>query len=451
MLGIERVNDLIELALAKSKADQTEVQVNYFESFLTRFANSQIHQNVAERNANVQVRCCLGRKIGTANTNVLEPKAIEEAVASAVEIAGFQLENPDFVSLPKGPFRYPEVDSYSAEAQQVSAADRAEAVGQAVSIVKSNGLRAFGVYTNGASEIALGNSLGVRAFAQTSDVYLNVVAVGENSSGYVIGTSRRVRDLNVEGVARQAVEKAKTSADPTDLEPGVYEVILEPLAAGELADFLGWMGFGARAFQEGRSFLIGRLGTRIADEKITIVDDAFDPAGFAFPFDWEGVPKQRVELIRDGIAKGLVYDTMTADKEGKQSTGHALGSGVGPGALNLQFAVGSATQEQMIANCRRGVLVSRFHYTNVIDPMKTTFTGMTRDGTFLIENGRIARPVKNLRFTQSILDALSKVKAVGRDRALIGGGAGYSVRFAVGTLAPALHLAEFNFTGKTEF
>ncbi|HSR10623.1 MAG TPA: metallopeptidase TldD-related protein, partial [Thermodesulfobacteriota bacterium] len=228
-----------------------------------------------------------------------------------------------------------------------------------------------------------------------------------------------------------------------------YEVVLEPEAVYEFLSFLATLGFNALSVQEGRSFLCNRFGEKLADERITIFDDGLDPAGMPVPFDFEGVPKKRVTFLDRGIARAVTYDSFTAGREGRESTGHALPppGTEGPIPMNLFMAPGESQIEEMVRSVRRGVYVSRFHYTNVVEPMKAVITGMTRDGTFLIEDGEIRMPVKNLRFTESILKALSRVKAVGRERKICSAGSNYGRRFATGTVAPALLIDGFNFSG----
>jgi len=202
------------------------------------------------------------------------------------------------------------------------------------------------------------------------------------------------------------------------------------------------MGLGALAYQEGRSFLCGKLGQKVLDEKITIVDDGLDPTGLPTPFDGEGTPKRRVVLFERGVARNVVYDVRTAAKEGRTSTGHGspAPNPSGPMPGNMLMEPGGSSVEEMIRSTKRGLLVTRFHYTNVAERSKATITGMTRDGTFLVENGAVAGPVRNLRFTESCLRALSAVEFVGRERRRIGT-----------TVVPALKLRSFRFTGATEF
>jgi predicted Zn-dependent protease len=206
---------------------------------------------------------------------------------------------------------------------------------------------------------------------------------------------------------------------------------------------------GALAMQEGRSFMCGRLGDKVAGDNITVWDDGYDLRGLALPFDAEGVPKQRVTLIENGVAKGVVYDSFTAGREeGQVSTGHSLPApnNMGPIPINLFMAPGQASTRDMLASTERGIWVTRFHYTNPVDPVRAIFTGMTRDGTFLIENGQITRPLKNLRFTQGILEALSQADMLGAELKMIKSDYG---NFSL--CVPAAKINEFQFTGTTEF
>ena len=453
MLGKDKVFELINFALNNSKADQTEISIQYYDSYLTRFANSAIHQNVGERNGSLSIRVAIGKKIGSASTNIFDIDSITQTLNKAMEIAKFQAENPDFKSLPMPSPSYKTINTYNKKTHNLSPKDRANAVKTIIEKVKGAGLRAFGSFTNGASEFGIGNSLGIMTYAQTSDAYCNVSAMGENSSGYAQTGSRDVSQIKPDKVAERAIKKALDGKNPFELEPGQYEVILEPLASAELLDFLSYYGFNAKTYQEGRSFLCENMEKKVMGDNITVVDDGFDERGFAFPFDFEGVSKQKVSLIEKGIAKGLVYDSLTAGKEKKESTGHALPAPntFGPIPLNMILMPGESSLDNMIRNAKKAILVTRFHYTNIVEPKKTIFTGMTRDGTFLVENGKITKPIKNMRFTESILNALNHVLEISKDLVLIGGGAGYEGRFATGTLIPALRIETFNFSGKTEF
>jgi predicted Zn-dependent protease len=451
MLGKDKARELVEKALSFSSAEQTEVEIMAEESHLTRFANSYIHQNVSGSDTAVSIKAVIGKKIGRASTNKVDDASVKETVEKAVEIAKVQRENPDFKSLPKAESAA-EIDNYISRTAEFGPKERAEAVEPIARGARDKGLKAFGAFTNGISEVAIGNSLGIFAYSIGTDAYVNTVVMGDTGSGFAQGASRDVSDIDTHEIAKLAIEKALRSADPVDMPEGEYTVVLEENAAGEMIEFLGYLGFGALAYQEGRSFMCGKMGEKIVGENITIWDDGLDNRGFSFPFDFEGVPKKKVMLIEKGVAKGLVYDSLTAGKEKKESTGHSTGSPVGgPMPLNILMMEGENTIEEMVKSTDRGIYVTRFHYTNVVEPMKVVLTGMTRDGTFLIEKGEITKPVKNFRFTQSVLDALSNTTMVGKKAKLLGGGAGYGARFAMGSVVPALKIEKFKFSGVTQF
>jgi predicted Zn-dependent protease len=270
----------------------------------------------------------------------------------------------------------------------------------------------------------------------------------EKSSSYASFVARDPDQLDVDSLAAEAVKKI-SKEEPIQIEPGEYEVILEPYAVSEFLSFLGYLGFHALAVQEGRSFFSNRFGEKMVDEKVTIYDDGLDSEGLQVPFDFEGIPKKKVTFFERGAAKEVTYDSFTAGREGKDSTGHGLiaPNTAGPIPVNLFMKEGESSLGEMIQSVRRGIYVTRFHYTNVVEPMKAVITGMTRDGTFLIEGGEMTRPIKNLRFTESILKALSRVAAISKDRKICSEGTVYSRRFVTGTVAPAIKIDGFYFSG----
>lgn len=453
MLGESRAREILNLALRRSKADQTEAVLQAEESYLTRFANSYIHQNVAESNCTLTVRAVFGKRMGLASTNRMEPADIRRAVDQACGIARLQRENKDFVSLP-GPRPDPALPAgmYVEGTAKFTAKQRAEQVRGICNLAVRHRTSAFGALSTGVSETAVANSLGVTRYAAATDAYLNTVVMTDTGAGYGQGAHRDVDRLDFQGIGRRAVRKAVDSRNPSDLKPGRYTVVLEDTAVYTLLEFLGYTGFSARAVQEGRSFMGGRFGKRIMDPRITIVDDPGDRRGFAFPFDFEGVPKRKVVLVEKGVARNVVYDSMTAGREKRESTGHAMPApAYHPMAENLVMAPGDTPLRKMVESTRRGVYVTRFHYVNLIDPMEVSITGMTRDGTFLIENGKITKPVKNLRFTVSVLKCLNSLAAVGDRSELVSEPGGYGHRFAVGFRVPALKISDFSFTGGTDF
>lgn len=448
MLGKEKLIGIADRVLALSSADQTEVLVFGNDQHLTRFAVNTIHQNVSERDVAVRVRAVIGRKVGVASGNDLSDEALRKVVESAETVARFQQENPDFQSLPE-PLPVQEVDAYVEATAACTPQMRAQGAAAICTLSRENGLEAAGAFSTSVEEVAVANSLGVSAYHCNTMANIVTVVMGEDSSGYAADTAADVTALAPEALGRIAVDKALRSRGPTEIEPGEYTVILEEEAVADMLMYLGYLGFSALAVQEGRSFMCGRFGEPVTGKNITIWDDGLDPRGLMLPFDFEGVPKQRVMLIEEGIARGVVYDSFTASREeGKTSTGHSLPAPntIGPFTVNLFMAAGESTKEQMLASIERGIWVTRFHYTNPVHPVKAIITGMTRDGTFLIENGRITRPLKNLRFTESILEALGRVEMLGRDLKLVKSDWGSFV-----TAAPAVRVDAFRFTGKTEF
>jgi predicted Zn-dependent protease len=252
-------------------------------------------------------------------------------------------------------------------------------------------------------------------------------------------------------LADVAVDKAFKSKKPKALEAGDYEVILEPAAVAAFFEWIAFIGFGSKAFIDKTSFLSGNIGKKLMDDAVTIYDDANDTSGIAMPFDFEGVPKKKVVFVDKGVCRGVVFDRTTGHREGVPSTGHALTAdeqGEGAMPLNIFIEPGNKTRDDMIASVKKGVLVTRFHYINgYIDTPRAVLTGMTRDGTFLIEDGQIKNGVKNLRFTDSLLRAFSDVRGISREREMIPPWWG-----SVGCICmPTMHLGSFKFTGTTDF
>jgi PmbA protein len=451
MLGEERCRALVERALAASKAEQTEIVLMGGANALTRFANSTIHQNVYESNLELRARLVVGKRIGAASTNDLSAAGLKDVLARAGSIAARQREDSDFTRLPE-PSTIPQVSSFDAVTADYSPQARASRVKAVCDLAVEAGLVASGAFSTDTAELAVGNSLGVWAYSPSTRAHFKTVVTDSSASssepgageaaGYAERSSLRVDAIDVEALGREAVEKALCGRGATTVQPGEYQVVLEEYAVGELLSYLSYMGFGALALQEGHSFLSDRLGQKIMNEQITIWDDGTDPAGLPAGFDFEGVPKRKVSLIERGTAQGVVYDTRTAARARTSSTGHALPAPntFGPFAWNLFMAAGPSSKEEMVGQVERGLWVTRFHYVNVLHSRQAILTGMTRDGTFLIEHGQVGRPVRNLRFTQNMLEALSDVRAVGSKLLAVEGFFGASV-------VPALLIDHFNFSG----
>jgi len=447
MGGREACLRLLNTVVNASSADQTEALLLTEDSSLTRFTQSAIHQHVAEKNATLILRVVLDKRIAVVTTNILGRSSGRASLEKAISLAKAQPPNEGFVSLP-GPNLIPDIETCSKGVSLLTPAKKAKMVKNLAAILKGKGLQASGAFSNGEVELAVVNSLGVRAYQKYSDLFFHLIAGNGQGTGYAGFVARDPGTFDLEALAQEAARKVPRE-ESVQIAPGEYEVILEPYAVGELLSFLGYLGFNSLAVQEERSFFCNQIGKKLVDEKVTIFDDGLDPLGLQVPFDFEGVPKRKVRFFEKGIAREVTYDSFTAGREGKASTGHGLiaPNTAGPVPINLFMSEGDASLSEMVRSIRKGVYVTRFHYTNVVEPMKAVITGMTRDGTFLIEDGEIKRPIKNLRFTESILRTLSRIRAVSRDRRLCSEGTIYSRRFVTGTVVPALQVEGFNFSG----
>ncbi|MBV9526640.1 MAG: TldD/PmbA family protein, partial [Candidatus Dormibacteraeota bacterium] len=281
---------------------------------------------------------------------------------------------------------------------------------------------------------------GVRREATSTQASMVTVVRGDKGSGYAARHSPDVDAVDIDALAHEAVDTCMRNQDAQPIDPGTYEVVASPYAVSDLLGHLSWVGFSALAVQEHRSFM--RLGEKLMSDSVTIVDDCKDAALFPHPFDAEGVSSAVVPLIERGVCAGVVYDTPTARRDGVRSTGHSLPqpNTWGPLALHMRMDAGDRTVEDLIGSVKRGLYVTRFWYVRDVHPLHTIITGMTRDGAFLIENGKLGRPVRDLRFTQSIVDALSDVRGISRDRIL------ELEEGESGVLCPWVHLGHFSFT-----
>lgn len=434
---------LLDKALAAATdagCDAADAMLRSGTNALTRFANNIIHQNVARENETLVLRVVRGKRVGVVRTGVLSDGGIADAARRAAAIAASAAEDTEFPGILAAPRAEP-CAIFDEATAAATPAQRAEAARRIIRTIESGGAVTSGSVYTGAESVAVANTGGTRQFERGTHAGLNVVAMAGTAAGCAEFSAARLGEMDATERAEFALRKCLDSRRPGNMEPGEYTVVLEPPAVAEMVMFLGWLGFGAMEMQQGRSCLQGKLGTKVCDERITIVDDARDPAGLPSSFDGEGAPKRRVALIEGGVFRNVVYDQRTAAKDGVESTGHG---GVppnpyGPHPGNEIMSPGEATLERMIGSTVRGLLVSNFHYTNIAEPSTCTITGMTRYGLFEIVDGRAGRPVRNLRFTQSVLDALNHVEAVGSERQRFGG-----------TVVPALKVGRFRFTGKSD-
>jgi predicted Zn-dependent protease len=332
--------------------------------------------------------------------------------------------------------------SFFPETDQYPPARRAEAVAAIANMANAEGLQSSGLCQLQTNRIAVVNSAGTSQYHEDTVAELSVSAADDATlgQGWSAGVNHDIGKLDAAGLGRIAVDKAMRSRNPELLPPGDYTVILEPAAVGQLLLFLGFLAFSGKSFAQGRGVLSGRIGETVTGENITIIEDPFLPEFPGVPFDYEGVPKKKVTLIEKGVAKGVVHDRRSAAMARTKSTGHALppDNARGPYPKNMTLLPGDATLDEMIASTPRGILITHFWYVNYLNPMRAQVTASTRDGTFLIEDGKISKPVQNLRATPAILESLAQVEQIGRERVLY---PQYSVVMSV----PALKVASMPF------
>jgi predicted Zn-dependent protease len=435
----ERVVALAEQA----GASEAEALVVAGESALTRFANSEIHQNVASAEIFVNLRFVRGRQVGVASAGRMDDEGVRALVERAGDIAANVEELEDWAGLPEADAPQPLEAAWSDGTAGATPELRADGARAVIAAADEAGVTAFGSFSTDAEAVAVASSKGIRAAERRTTSQLLTVTMGpHDGTGYAEQCAVDATTIDAAAVGREAAERARSSRNPVAIEPGDYPVVLHHYAVVDLLDMLGYLGFSALAVQEDRSFF--ETGKQVASLLVTITDDGRDPAGLPMSFDAEGVPKQRLALLDAGVCRDLAFDAQTAARVGRRSTGHGLPAPnpYGPFPTNMVMSAGDASFEELVGGLDRGLLVTRFHYTNPVHGKRVIITGMTRDGTFLVEGGRVVGPVHNLRFTMSYLDALAGVEAVSRERRCIRG-------FLGGSVVPAVRLASFSFTGAT--
>jgi predicted Zn-dependent protease len=422
---------------------EAEVIVQDVDSSLTRYALNGIHQNVAESGVSVRLRLLREGRTGVAATRgpaAADPATVVRDAEEARRLAPVRENMPPLPDIAAAAPLSAAPAAWSDATAMCTPEQRADAVAVVTGAAASRGLEAFGALQTEARQVAIVTTRGVRRHASTTLARFTSVVRGADGSGYADRCAADVAAIDPTSLADEVVGTATRNQNAARVDPGDYEVVLSPYAVAEMLDHLAYMGFGALAKQEGRSFM--RPGERMMSESVTLRDNVRDPAGLPFPFDWEGVTTRPVTFVENGVCRDFVYDTPTALLDGVQSTGHALPmpNTVGPFARHLVMEPGEAPRDSLITGVRRGLYVTRFWYVRAVHPLRTVITGMTREGTFLIENGAITTPVRDLRFTQSIVAALDNVVAISRERALEVPDEGSA------TLAPWLRVGRFHFS-----
>ncbi len=439
MLNRREAYDVIDKVLSYCKY-YTMVSISSEEHGLTRFANSEIHQNVFNTDNSVTIKVYSGKKESKVSTNFLTEEGLRQAVMDAEENLKF---------MPDGEIEVPEVNApeeivseeFDEELEKVfDTISRSKLIKEGIEFLEDN-YTAAGALSLNKEAIAMGNSQGIRRYARLDNVDFSVVVTHRDGvSGYGEANSDNANEVNVLGEFKVAYNKAKMGINPLTIEPRSYTVILEPLAVADLLGYMNYIGFSARSAQMGTGYLTGRIGQKVFGENITIRDDVNNENTLALYFDFEAYERKTLNIIENGIVKELAYDIKSAIKDGVETTGHSVGQpGMGGIPLNLVMEGGNDTLEGLIKSTPKGILITRFHYMNVVDPRQALLTGLTRDGLFMIEDGELKSGVKNMRFTESMLNTFNKVVGITNER-----------KKTSGYYVPAVKIEDFHLTGKTE-
>jgi len=437
---IKRLTEIVEKAVSATTnlgANQAQASAFLLENALTRYANSQIHQNVVSKNGGIIIKAFLpDKRMGTLRANTLEESEIKRLAEKAVKIAKSARPDEGFKGLPEPEPWAPVEGAFVKETASCTPEYRAARVKEAIETAhnKSSIVKAVaGYFSSNTMYFAVANSLGVSAHARLTTASMKTTVISESEGSEGFGTAekytRNIKEIDPILLAEDAADKSVRSVKPTKIQPGNYEVVLSPLAVGTILSYLGYIGFSAIPYQNGSSFVKYFLNKQVFDEKLTVKDDARDPRTFYMtPIDGEGVPKKLKFLIKNGIVseESICYDSLRAGKENKKSTGHSVPPITRwfydmPVPFNMIMEPGDSRIEEMIEETKHGIFVTYFHYVNPVEPTKAILTGLTRDGTFLIENGEITKPIVNMRFTDSMLSALKNISLLGKNQEMVKG------------------------------
>ena len=443
--------DIIDRALDAARAAGASEADAVFESTdqnISRFANSNLHQNMSEISAELTLRVIVDDAMGVASTTVFDADEIARTAALAREAAKHADPLQNFTGLYRDQDPLPSVVTFDDATAAIAPADKARALRAMFDRGRQHEVEFAGAYGTAASSIAVANSHGVRRYCTMTSSDATVIAIGANGSGYATGVDRR--NIDVVSLGDEATSKATLCANVLeDIEPGAYDVILEPPATAEVVDWMNLITLSGSAFDDGSSFFVGNVGKQILGTNFTLADDALDESFLPFPFDLEGLPKRRVALIENGIVRTPAVDKTYADRLSFPPTATCwnLGGTEHGSAFHLSIDAGDSTREELIRSTKHGIWVTRFNYVDgLLEPKTALMTGTTRDGTFLIRDGEVVARLPNLRWTQSIVEAFSRIEGLTRERRRV---ATWYNHFG-GTIAPVMKIAGWNVTGKQE-
>ena len=445
--GAEEIWLAAERIVRESPAAETVVVVEGCEDRFVRFAESGPTQNADRARLEVTIAARMRSPDGFQEARVtcasLAPAATRAALARALEFARCAPPNSELLPC-GGPVEVPESARVRPTADH-SFQEKAAWISTALGLAREHALAPAGLARTSTLSRTLVNSAGRSVQGFESRASFAMTATGASGSGAAQRFCANVDEIDAEQLARRAVDTARRAQHPRPIAPGRYAVVLAPAAVSALLLFMSYQGFGARETSEGTSFLTGRVGERLFAPEFELEDDVANVAMPGIPFDFEGSPRRRVALVERGSLAPPVTDRYWAKRLGVLNSGHATAALHTPKASNLAVGCGTATTEQLVAGLDKGLFVNQFHYTNLSDPRDLRLTGMTRNGTFLIERGELGAPVQNLRFTESLVEALGRVTACGAQPEIA------AALFSGHVSTPSVCIRDFQFTSSTPF
>ncbi len=426
---------IAEKIIKESNGDETVVYFMSYNRHYTRFAENRITQNMARDVTEINIEVHFGTRKGSAATTSLNYEDIKNTLKRAEQTARHAPEDPEYVP-PLEPVKIKNIERFYEETLNLTPENKALSLRKVFSSASRHGVKVAGLYTNGEREFAVYNSRGHEAYHKSSEVSFSITVQGEDSSGYTAFFDENIERLDLEKEYEGAFKKQELGKNPKEVEPGIYKVIIEPVALSNLLLFL-YMQMDARAADEGRSFFSGKIGEKIFNELVNLYIDPYSKVNPAIPFDGEGFPLGYINLIDRGVVKSLICDRYWAKKTGRKPTGRPFFFNMDDGQIDV---------EDLIKEVDRGILVTRFWYIRYVDQKSITVTGMTRDGTFMIEDGKIAYGTKNMRFNESVVNVLKNVLKLGKGKRV-----GVKYWGSDANYIPIVLVSEFNFSSKTKF
>ncbi|MBV9496881.1 MAG: TldD/PmbA family protein [Acidobacteria bacterium] len=448
MRSEQESQEILARALGAAQTSEADAVFIAVDHDVSRFANSGVHQNMSDESASLTLRVIVNGAMGVATTSAFDPDELARVAELAREAARHAGPLQHFSGLYREGEPAPQLRTFDEATALLDPAAKAHDLRAMFDRGRERGVTFAGSWSTATASVATANTHGVQRYAQMTSSDATVIALSSGASGYATRCARSANDVNILALGDEATDKATLLVDkPEDLPPGAYDVILEPPALSEVFEWLNMIAFSGQSFDDGTSFFAGRLGEQLLGRNVTIADDAVDESFLPFPFDLEGLPKRRVALVENGIVRSPALDKAYADRLQLAPTAScwSLGSSEHGSSFHMAMDGGDATREELIRSTKLGIWVTRFNYVNgLLEPKTALMTGTTRDGTFLIRDGEVVARLPNLRWTQSLTEALNRVEGLTRERRRVG----TWFNMFGGTLAPTVKIAGWTINAK---